>query len=269
LRRRSWPSRRSSPDLETLPVVRAQLGELTTGFRAVLGDGLVGIYAHGSLALGCFSEARSDIDVLVVSGRSLTEDDKLAVVDLFLHVSLSPYPVEAHVLTTEQLRDWRHPSPFELHYGEVHRDGYAFDPLGTLAGMTEGDPDLAAHLTVARAAGIPVIGPAPGELFPRVPQADLRDALLRDLEWSRNVRSALYGVLSPCRIWAALETGEVQSNATGAAWALERLPSDLRPLVAQALASYTGAGEPIEVDEDERRRLIDYVSERVRGSLSG
>jgi hypothetical protein len=27
--------------------------------------------------------------------------------------------------------------------------------------------------------------------------------------------------------------------------------------------------EPVEVDEDERRRLIDYVTERVRGSLSG
>ena len=64
---------------------------------------------------------------------------------------------------------------------------------------------------------------------------------------------------------ATLETGEVHSKATGAAWALGRLPADLRPLVARALASYTGAGEPIEVDEDERRRLIDYVAGHVRG----
>jgi hypothetical protein len=71
-------------------------------------------------------------------------------------------------------------------------------------------------------------------------------------------------VLSPCRVWATLETGAVHSKLTGARWALERLPADLRAPVERALASYAGDGEPIELAEDERARLWDYVAERAR-----
>jgi hypothetical protein len=42
------------------------------------------------------------------------------------------------------------------------------------------------------------------------------------------------------------------------------LPADLRPLMERALASYTGVGDPTQVDEDEQQRLIDFVNERVR-----
>ena len=74
---------------------------------------------HGSLALGCFSEARSDIDLLVVSGRSLTEDDKLAVVDLFLRLSPAPYPVEAHVLTPIEVDEDERRRPIDYVAGHV------------------------------------------------------------------------------------------------------------------------------------------------------
>lgn len=250
--------------MDAPPAARAQLDELTNGLRAILRDALVGVYVHGSLALGCFNEARSDIDVLVVTDGALSEDEKLSVLDVSLRTSAMPYGLEVDVLTTDQLRSWRHPSPFELHFWEGRREDFAFDPLGTLESIGTENPDLAAHVTIARARAIPLLGPPADEVFPRVPATHLRDSLLRDLEWSRSVCSALYGVLSPCRVWAALETGEVHSKETGAAWALEHLPADLRPLVERALASYSGTGEPIVVDEQERQRLIDFVDERLR-----
>jgi hypothetical protein len=77
------------------------------------------------------------------------------------------------------------------------------------------------------------------------------------------VRSALYGVLSPCRVWAALETGELHSKASGAEWALARLPPDLRPPVERALASYRGRGEPIELAETDRQTLLAYIESRL------
>jgi streptomycin 3"-adenylyltransferase len=51
---------------ETPRSVDEQVDRLVAGFRDILGDNLHGIYLHGSLALGCFNPARSDIDVLVV-----------------------------------------------------------------------------------------------------------------------------------------------------------------------------------------------------------
>jgi predicted nucleotidyltransferase len=242
-----------------------QLDRLTDGLETTLGDALVGAYLHGSLALGCFNEATSDIDILAVTARTLTRDEKLALVDVLLRDSLDPYAVEADVVSLDQLRNWHHPSPFELHYSEWRRERWAKDPAETLASFPEENADLAAHVSVLRARGVALFGPPPEEIFPRVHEADLRDSLLRDLDWARETESGtLYGILSPCRIWATLATGELHSKTSGARWALPRLHEELRPMVERALVSYTGAGEPVEIDEDGRQRLIDFVDERVR-----
>src|SRR5262249_9459963 len=156
--------------------------------------------------------------------------------------------------------NWRHPSPFELHYSEWRRERWAEDPEGTLASFPAENTDLAAHVSVVRARGVALVGPPPQEIFPRVLDADLRDSLLRDLDWARETQAGpLYGILSPCRIWSTLETGEVQSKASGAQWALARLPENLRPMVERALATYTGVRETIDVDADEQRQLHDFV----------
>ena len=201
-----------------------------------------------------------------MTARPLSDDERLAVADLFLRVSTRPQAIEAHVVTRAQLEPWRYPPPYDLHYGESHRQRLALDPAAALERPTEGDPDLAAHYQVVREAGIATLGPPPDEVFPEVPRADLEDALRRDLAWCHGVTAALYGVLSPCRIWAALETGELQSKVSGAEWALPRLPPDLRRPVERALASYRGAGEPIELDEAERLRLLSYIEQRVAPS---
>jgi predicted nucleotidyltransferase len=243
--------------------VNEHVDRLVEGFRDLLGDNLRGIYLHGSLALGCFNPACSDIDALVVVEEPLDTDTKLLVADLLLRVSCAPYPVELHVLTQNQLDDWHHPSPFEVHYGELHREAFALDPLTALQAMASTDRDLAPHVAIAREAGIALSGPSREEVFPEVPLADFRDALGSDLAWARDVRSALYGVLSPCRAWATLESGTLHSKASGAAWALERLPEDLKPIVEAALASYTGAGDQIDFDERARLRLIDFIEARL------
>ena len=244
-------------------LVRPQLDELTSGLLGLLADELIGLYVHGSLALGCFNAARSDVDVLAVTARPLSDDERYALADLFLRISARPSGIEAHVVTLAQLTPWRYPPSYDFHYGESRRERLVLEPDGVLERPVEGDPDLAAHYDVVRAAGIALVGPPPQEVFPEVPRADLEDALRRDLEWCRGVKSALYGVLSPCRIWAALETGQLHSKASRGEWALPRLPPDLRPPVERALASYRGSGEPIALDEDDRRRLLSYVERRL------
>jgi streptomycin 3"-adenylyltransferase len=243
--------------------VGEQVDRLVEGLRRILRGNLRGVYLHGSLALGCFNEARSDIDVLVVVDEPLALDTKLLIADLLLHVSCAPRAVELHVLTKGQLDGWRHPSRFEFHYGELHRDAYAYEPVRSIESMAETDADLAAHVTIARNGGIAIVGPSAEDVFPDVPFADYRDALGTDLEWARTVKSALYGILSPCRVWATLATHEVHSKASGARWALDRLPEELKPSVESALASYTGAGEPVAIDELARRRLLDYIEAQL------
>ncbi|SFE93867.1 Nucleotidyltransferase domain-containing protein [Paenibacillus algorifonticola] len=59
-------------------------------FNEEMGDNLVGIYLHGSLAMGCFNTHKSDIDLLIVAQEALsTETNKrIAKKLLKLHESM-------------------------------------------------------------------------------------------------------------------------------------------------------------------------------------
>ncbi len=46
--------------------IQSLLNRIVEGFRHILGGNLVGIYLHGSLAMGGFNPRTSDIDFLIV-----------------------------------------------------------------------------------------------------------------------------------------------------------------------------------------------------------
>lgn len=227
---------------------RAELARLTRDLQSVVGADLTGVYAHGSFALGCFNPALSDLDVLVVTKRSLTHGERTALGPLLARVSR----LEIHVLTESALVPWRHPAPYDLHFGSEQR----------LVGPGE-DHDLAAHVTVARYAGVALLGPLPADVLPEVPWQDYEDSLRRDLEWCGEHGGRLYAVLSPARIWATLTERVVHSKASGAAWAVERAPQEFRPLLSQVLETYrTGSSEP-RFEREQVRPFVDYVIEQL------
>ncbi|MCU9614817.1 nucleotidyltransferase domain-containing protein [Caldibacillus lycopersici] len=87
----------------------------------ILKDEVIGIYAHGSFAMGGFNPNGSDIDLLVVTTNSLTVNIKRELAKLFLLYSASPFPIEISFLHREQLNMWKHPCPFDFHYSEFWR----------------------------------------------------------------------------------------------------------------------------------------------------
>jgi predicted nucleotidyltransferase len=227
------------------------LDELVQGLREALGDELVGVYLHGSLALGCFNPALSDIDLLVITRRPLTPEQRQAVGAVLSRGGR----IEISFLAEPSLRPWRHPAPYDLHFGSRQR----------LLGPGE-DHDLAAHFTVARHAGVAFLGPPPADVFPEVPWDDYEDSLRRDLESCGEHGGRLYAVLSPARIWATLTERSVHSKASGAEWALERAPQEFRPLLSRVLEIYrTGASEPW-FTRDEVRPFVDFVIGQVSKS---
>jgi streptomycin 3"-adenylyltransferase len=100
-------------------------------------------------------------------------------------------------------------------------------------------------------------GPPPGQLLDPVPLVDLRRAivagvpqLLRDLDQdTRNV------LLTLARIWTTLATDSIRSKDAAADWALERLPSEHRAVLAHARAVYLG---------EEKERWGDALGAGVR-----
>jgi predicted nucleotidyltransferase len=232
---------------------RDRLDELVRDLRRVLGDNLVGVYLHGSLALGCFNAALSDLDLLVVEERPLTAEERQALAPLLARAGR----IEISFLVEASLTPWRHPAHYDLHFSSPAR----------LIGPGE-DHDLAAHFTVTRHGGIALVGPSPSDVFPQVPWEDYEDSLRRDLAWSRDHATELYGVLSPARIWATLRTKEIHSKESGAAWALERSPADFQPLLERALAMYRTGDQPHAFERAQVLRFADFVKDQLRPSRS-
>ncbi|MHB8576550.1 MAG: nucleotidyltransferase domain-containing protein, partial [Dehalococcoidia bacterium] len=107
--------------------VRAQVAGLIDAAGALLGSSFSGAYLHGSLAMGCFNPARSDIDLLIVSERSLLRDTKLGLVQSLLDRSGLPAPIEISFLSNADLHPWRYPTPYQLHFSETWRERLSAD----------------------------------------------------------------------------------------------------------------------------------------------
>jgi predicted nucleotidyltransferase len=251
---------------------RAQVERVTSDLASILGDALVGVYLHGSLALGSFSPQRSDIDIVAITTRATTMEERRRLGALMLDSSSSreslrrpPYPLELSIVTEAQLRPWRHPTPFDFHYGESQRDRFA---AGEFEPLWPEDRDLAAHITVLREAGVVLRGPSIHDVFPPVPEQDYTDALLYDLTWSRERKRGLYAVLSASRVWATLAERRVHTKLSGSLWALEHAAPEFHPLVARAIAVHSGESEQDTFADDEVVTYLDYVDPLARAIAS-
>ena len=72
--------------------VQDLLDFLVAGLRRSLGDNLCGVYLRGSLALGDFVPATSDVDVLAVTEQPVSETEYAQLVALHAAVDTLPNP---------------------------------------------------------------------------------------------------------------------------------------------------------------------------------
>lgn len=235
---------------------------------------MIGVYLHGSLAMGCFNPATSDIDLLVVTRHKIPITTKKSLVELLLFVSGSPQPVEISFLDQGDLVPWRHPTPFDLHYSEDWRKSFSED-LATnrwkhLDEQPQTDPDLAAHITVMRQRGIALWGEAIQTVFPPVPREDYLASIISDLKWARERlgqdAGLAYGVLNSCRVYAYHRAGRIYSKDEAAVWALSHLPPEYHHIIRSALETYHGEyTENHTGDQKMAERLMAYVLAQAAG----
>lgn len=257
--------------------VRQQLDHFTRSLCEIEGDHLIGVYLHGSLALGCYQPGRSDLDLLVLVDEPPAPSQQRAWAQQLLSSSGAPAPIEISFLHRSQYSPWRHPAPFSFHFSEEWRErteqALQTTPCPDWHWQPATDPDLAAHLTVTRQRGLRLAGAPVVEALPALPWSDYLDSIGADLAWAsaRAADNPVYLALNACRVLAAVEGGLVLSKIEGVHWARAQLPAELAAVAAQAAAIYTGAaataqGEPLGADN--ALRLAQWVSERI-GAASG
>ncbi|HSM64806.1 MAG TPA: aminoglycoside adenylyltransferase domain-containing protein [Ilumatobacteraceae bacterium] len=237
------------PDVDD-DLARYLSGEVVAALGDVLGDQLAAVVLHGSLVFGDWRRPVSDIDLLVLTHDPVPVDHRPAVARAVLDLSDRrpvPGPLELSVLSAAAAAAPRHPVRYEVHASEMHREAIlAGRPGPTLGGL---DADLCAHLAVARAHGVSLVGPPPTDLIGEVTHGDLLDSVQADLDEVLSTGlfepRPVYGVLSACRALATIlgRPGTLLSKEQAGAWGLERLPAAHRPLVEWALAARRGEVE--------------------------
>jgi aminoglycoside adenylyltransferase-like protein/nucleotidyltransferase-like protein len=256
------------------PEVRLYLDRVVSTLREHLGAELVGVYLHGSLAMGAFDPGRSDVDILAVCTGTLSPRHRRRLGEALAAI---PRPaaggdLELSVVTTSAVQTPAAAPSFEIH---VHTEDE--QPLVDGAERS-GDEDLVTHFAVARARGQVLFGPEPGELFAAPERASLIRAFLRDMEWAResgaagweghhmpDFASMAYRVLNAARSWRYLETGDLGSKVEGAMWVKRMDPDpDLHRLLDAALAFQRG-----DVTDRPDDRAVNAFVERVEGLLRG
>ena len=248
----------------------ALLKEIVLQYRAILGENLVGIYLHGSLAFGCFRWETSDIDFLVAVQAPPSLDEKLALLRVLagLERSAPSKGFEMSVALERECLHFRYSTPFELHYSKAHSARFQCDPAAYCAAMHGVDPDLAAHFTVVRNVGRTLWGKPISAVFGVVPREAYLHSILEDVSDAESAvaHSPVYVILNLCRVLAYAQDGLVLSKAQGGLWAASRLPPLYAEVSSSALACYEG-GAPFSADITLSRAVAHLMLARLRALL--
>jgi predicted nucleotidyltransferase len=161
-------------------------------------------YVLGSGATGTFDRTRSDVDVVVVVPRPLSEEEKRAIVDAVEGLRPPGRKLELVVYargsTTYELN---------LNTGEL----VSFDPAS--------DPEFWFVLDRAAAEqqAVALAGPPWDEVFEPVARDDVLDALAASLDWHEAEEPlTASSILNTSRAWQWLETGAWVSKPETARW---------------------------------------------------
>lgn len=228
--------------------------------------GVVGFCRYGSSELGGL-RPDSDLDFLVLTRRSLDDDERAGLTDLLLANSgrdaLAGRPVELTVLVVPDVVPWRYPPVRDYLYGEWLRPEIQAGALP----RPRPDPDVAVLVRAVLQASTPLLGQSPSLILDPVPPQDLRraiadslPALLSDLRGDeRNVLLTLAAMV------VTLRSGSIVPKDVAAEEVAKEIPEPHRSHLRLAAAGYRGGVEDDwSTRRDEARDSALYLAAIVR-----
>ena len=242
--------------------VSALLKEVTSALTAILGQNLVGIYLYGSLTQRAFNPERSDVDLIVVTERDMSEAqfrrvsawlERAAESNEWMTRLQMLFLIKREVLTMNS-------KACLYQFGKLRRSG------------SDGNPIIWMNVLQS---GVVLYGPRPEVFVPAITPEILFQALEREVsylreeisekpqsEW-RDVSSyRAYAVLTLCRILYSLRYGTVVSKRVAAKWALKNLPEEWSEIITQALKSDDGE-QTLPIPLSRIEQFIDTASARL------
>lgn len=225
------------------------LDKIKCRFIQILGDDLVGIYVHGSIAFECFRWEHSDIDLIVVVKTSLKLEAKRDILELLwrLREEVPPEGIEMSIVLEEHCKSFVYPTPYELHWSKCWMEQYVKNPNVLCDTKGKADFDLAAHFTVIQSVGVELYGRCIKDVFGMVKPKYYFDSIYRDVSSCMDEveENPVYVILNLCRVVAYLKDGLVLSKLQGGSWGMENLPIIHKKVICAAQNIYNGVADSI------------------------
>lgn len=272
------------------PEVAPLLDELLPAIHEALADNLVGVYLRGSIALGGFDLETSDVDLMVVTERAVSESEFAKLADL--HDRVPPKvnkfgrSYEVSYIDRGSLRRFTQDE-------RVHPTVGADWPFA----RSEHPDNFVVERWVTREHGVVLHGPNPKTLIEPISPDDLRVAIRSEFArhmvwvsandppgWLATRYYQAFAIETICRGLYTLETGNIATKRQAVDWAIKSLPDRWRflaewsrehhsdktadetniPHVMEFIAWATSAPLPRDV-----RTLLDALLPAIREALPG
>lgn len=237
--------------------VAASLRRLVQALDQILGAKLTGVYLYGSLTQRAFASAHSDVDLLLVVERDVSERQFRQLQAWLAAAAISdPWVPRLQMQILVRGRLLREDTRGALYqFGELRRSG------------SDGNPIIWLNVL---ASGITLAGLQPRRFLPPITASMLSAALVRELEYLRkevaNPESQwrdqryyrTYAVFTLCRILYTHRSGEIVSKRRAARWALRTIPPRWHSLIRAAAGSREQVGRrPLPLPRI--ARFIEYI----------
>lgn len=212
------------PRFQTDPDITALHHELRAGIARTLADDFVGLYLYGSLVYGDFTPGVSDIDLLAVSRRFVTEADIHRLREMHRRIA-DRHPgwadrIEVAYQSLHGLKTW-----------QTERSPMGIVSPGEPIHLIDAGADWRINWFFVLDHGITLSGPAPETLIEPIPR-DVFTEAARELgrDWVTRIhdvadqRGESYAILTVCRALYSHHTGEPVSKPKAARWVEARHP---------------------------------------------
>lgn len=245
--------------------IEKKLDKIVIILEDILASNLVGIYLHGSLAMKCFNEDKSDIDILVVVKDTMTLGKKKSLIDSLIELEgrLPKNDIEMSVILESDLKLGSHPMFFNLHYSKMHKSRYLEKSELCQDGY---DPDLTCHLAMIQARGVRLSGKPIKDLGIHIRKSDFLDSVMRDIEYDQSdlIKSPEYVILNLCRTLKYLYDGSHVSKLEGGQWAIKRYGANFNHLICEVIKKYRGQAFDLSQNTEKINSLAEALLQRVR-----
>ncbi|WP_034850100.1 aminoglycoside adenylyltransferase domain-containing protein [Clostridium hydrogeniformans] len=246
------------------------LKEFKNKYCNILRENLVGIYLHGSLAMGCFNYYTSDIDILVVVNKDMELEIKRKLINVILELSKDgpEKGFEVSVILYKHSKNFIYPTPFLLHYSKEYNYRYLSDSEFICGNSV--DKDLAAHMVITRKRGICLVGKPIEEVFQEVPKEYYIDSIIGDIEGAREsiVENPIYNILNLCRVLYYLKEEAICSKKEGGQWAYSNMNKRYKEIVKSAMELYENKDKKIEFSSEELVDFADFILREIKGHIN-